>query len=399
MSRRFVIAARPLSEDLSAVEAASILTRALRAHDRALRNEHITQLPLLDGGEGSLEHLVTMTLGSFLEVEATGGDGEPVIAPFGLLGEESKTAFISLQSVAAASRHTAPQKRSRKGPAVPTTGTTYGIGELIQDCMDEGAFSVMLGWEEPLVRDAGLGAAAALGVKFLDKKGAVLDLAKPIPDLYSQIERVDVSGKPFQLLSSRIYLARTEKLKHAGSERQSSMEETLLESELERLREIIKGDAGVTIDLSKIDMSNSAVDFGLIGLLGAQVMDGAKLMFEAAQVPETLKQPKTEVVAVAQRLEDIYGSRSSAAAQELLNEVKQNELPLRVILTTTPSPQLLGRFRRSVRSVADVMTLADSTLFLPPSGSPSETKQDVIMRLESLAQRLYEGSPVESAAS
>ena len=41
-------------------------------------------------------------------------------------------------------------------------GTTFGVGELVLDALDEGAFSIILGHDEPLAADAGLGAAQAL---------------------------------------------------------------------------------------------------------------------------------------------------------------------------------------------------------------------------------------------
>lgn len=394
MPAKYIVASLPLRPDISALEAASVVTRALRTKDRSLRSEHIVQLPLLDGGEGSLEHLVTLTLGSFLEVEVTDGQGSPAIVPLGLLGEEGKTAFINTMAVAQLQdrpTEDGTRKRSRKQIAVPSTGTTYGIGELMRDALDEGAFSIVLGWNEPLVRDAGLGLAAALGVKFFDKDGKELDLSKPNRDLFASIDRIDASARPFELLSARVFLARTEGVKRAGQEEQYSVENTIFETELGRIAEIMKRDCGVTIDASKVLTSASALEFGLGAFCNLQIRDGAQLLLEAVNIDALLSEPKIRMLVVAERLEDVYGSRAGSAAQDVLMKVKQHELPVSVILGSQPSPQLLGRFRRSIPSLTEVTLLSESKLFLPPLGSSSslsELRQDVLLRMQDIVPRI-----------
>ena len=157
---QIVIAALPIG-GLTATEAASRFTRSLRAAHPEIDATCFVQLPLVDGGEGTIDLLVTNTLGSFLEVEATGANGEQVVVPLGFAGDDGKLAIIEMQRVAA----------SRGG-----AGTTYGVGELILDSLDEGAFSILLGQDEPLAADAGFGAAQALGVTFFDKKNKELDM-------------------------------------------------------------------------------------------------------------------------------------------------------------------------------------------------------------------------------
>jgi glycerate 2-kinase len=390
MSNRYLIATHPLP-GIAASEAASVVTRALRSADRKLKSEHVLQLPLLDGCEGTLEHLVTLTLGSFLEVEATDGYGEQAVVPFGLLGEENAMAFISMKSIAEAPRESeSPKKRRGKNSGVPTTGTTYGIGELMRDALDENARSILLGWEEPLARDAGLGIAAALGVKFFDKDDKELDLSKWNRDLFSQIHRIDGTGRGMEVLMAKYYLLRSESIRRSENESQSSLEDSLFESELTRLAEIIKRDCGKDVAVSKVQLSGSAVEFGLQAFFDLTIEDGGPFVMQAAEIPKLIEQDKPKVIIVAQTLDQVYGLRSPLASQSLLKWIKNSELPFNLYLIEAPNTAALSRFRRSYRSLEEFELLKNAKLFLAPHAhSPEEEVQNNILRLEKLVQDAF----------
>ena len=66
-----------------------------RDADRSLASSDLVQLPLVDGGAGTIDFLVSAhTLGSFLEVEASGASGGDVVVPIGFAGEDGKLAVI-----------------------------------------------------------------------------------------------------------------------------------------------------------------------------------------------------------------------------------------------------------------------------------------------------------------
>jgi glycerate 2-kinase len=387
MTQKYLIATQPL-QNIPASEAASVVVRALRAADRTLKSDHVVQLPLVDGGEGTLEHLVTASLGSFLEVEVTDGSGEQAIVPFGLLGEENGMAFIALRSVAGQEAHpdqATAKKRRSKTVSVPTTGTTFGIGELIQDALDEGSRSILLGWEEPLVRDAGLGAAAALGVKFFDKNDKQLDLSKWDPQLLSQIHRIDGSGRSMEMLMARYYLMKSEALRAAEAEAQFSMEDSLFESELTRLAEIVKRDCGKDVAVSKIRMNGSGIDFGMQAFFDTTIEDGGAFALQVLGIPKMLEEDKPRLVIVAQTLEQVYGQRAPLASQTLLKHIKANELSFDLFLKEQPQSTALSRFRRSYRSLDRFMLLRDAKLFLPPvADTAEEERQNTLLRLEKI---------------
>ena len=89
---RVVIAPDKFKGSLTALEAAAAMARAWRA---AFPDAAIDQVPMADGGEGTVDALVAATRGQFPRSRVTGPLGEPVLARFGLLGD-GQTAVIEM---------------------------------------------------------------------------------------------------------------------------------------------------------------------------------------------------------------------------------------------------------------------------------------------------------------
>jgi glycerate 2-kinase len=348
-------------------EAAGLLARFLRAADRSIRSDELFTFPWLDGGRGTIDLLVTQSLGSFLEVETTDAMGGEIIVPLGFAGEDGKLAVIEMSRVA----HVA-----RTGEA----GTTAGIGELIQDALDEGAFSILLCHEEPLACDAGLGAASALGVKFFDQhdKEIVFPSSghshQPLPVL-SDIARVDVSSRSFTLLSSRVYIARWSSNDPNSTAHYSPTPELL--SELQRLAEIIQRDTGIPPSIQ--DPSASAIEFGLQAFLGAEVREGHALVLEASGIEEAIGRGEfSSVIVLAPSISDI----ETVPFKDFLDFLR-TRIDRRAIIFSKddqPSPN-------SNKHQEPHYSLADVTVFQAPIGpnaNVEELRRDFGIRLEKL---------------
>ena len=373
---KILVAAAPIEGILTPTEATSILTRLLRSNDRALASDGIVQLPLVEGGDGTIDFLVTHTLGSFLEVEATGAQGEVVVVPLGFTGEDGKLAVVEMQRVAGVG-------------SIGATGTSFGVGELIRDALDEGAFSVLLGHDEPLACDAGLGAVAALGVKFLDKSGKPLAMDRPGVAL-SDVVNVDVSGRSFELLSSRFFVGRTSRAVNSAPSKD-------LLAQLERLAAVFQQDAN--IHASTEGLSASAVEFGLRALLGAEVKDGGALALEASRIGEMIDAgtPKDTAAGIDTflLLAEHPGQLERKDLTDLVDRVVAH-VPRRIAvfncsLTPEEKKALLKRWN-AVHSLQDVV------LFQQPlvEGASAETiRRDLMMRLEKLMPSLL--TPAQAA--
>lgn len=153
----FLIAPDSFKGSLSATDAAQAIQTGLQV---ALPTSHFTQLPMADGGEGTVAALVTANQGQFIHTQATGPNGTPVNATYGLI-DDQRTAVIE---VAAASGLTLSQL-----PYTPLTATSRGTGELIVDALDRGVETIIIGLGGSATNDGGAGLLQALGVHLWDR--------------------------------------------------------------------------------------------------------------------------------------------------------------------------------------------------------------------------------------
>lgn len=160
---RIVIAPDSFKESVSAVQAAKAIAAGLR---RALPEAELLIVPMADGGEGTVEALVSATAGSYVTLHVTGPLGAPFEARYGLLGD----AQIAVIEMAAASGFALVPSDKRD----PRITTTFGTGELLRDALDRGARRIIVGIGGSATNDAGAGMAQALGFSLRDAEGQEL---------------------------------------------------------------------------------------------------------------------------------------------------------------------------------------------------------------------------------
>ena len=137
---------------------------------------------IADGGEGTVDAVIAMTKGELIRVPVHGPLMEETTAVYGKINEDS-----AIIEMAAASGLPMVPENLRN----PLNTTTYGTGELIRDALDRGFRNISVALCGSATNDGGMGAMSALGVKFLDKDGNVLDGKGS--DL-EKVVSVDVSG-------------------------------------------------------------------------------------------------------------------------------------------------------------------------------------------------------------
>ena len=124
---RVVVAPDSYKGSVSAVGVAAALERGVL---RVFPQAEVRKIPIADGGEGTVEALVTATGGQMRQERVRGPLGEPVDACWGILGD-GQTAVIEM--AAASGLPLVPQDRRD-----PRITTTYGTGELIRAALDAG---------------------------------------------------------------------------------------------------------------------------------------------------------------------------------------------------------------------------------------------------------------------
>ena len=157
--RKYVVIPDSFKGCLSSGEICGIIAREIRRRDPEAR---VCALPVADGGEGTVDAFLGALGGEKVAVPCRDPYGRPLTAHYGLF-PDGKTAVIEM--AAAAGLPLVGEDRR-----VADT-TTYGVGQLIAHALKRGAERIILGLGGSATNDGGCGAAAALGVEFLDAEG------------------------------------------------------------------------------------------------------------------------------------------------------------------------------------------------------------------------------------
>ena len=177
---KIVIAIDSFKGSLSTFEAGNAAAEGIRA---VYPEADIVVSPLADGGEGTVDAVISATNGMKKEILVTGPLGVPVTATYGII-KETKTAVMEM---AAASGITLIEEKDRN----PLFTTTYGVGEMIADAIREGCRDFLIGIGGSATNDGGVGMLEALGVKFSSKNGN--PIAKGAIGL-RELAQIDIKG-------------------------------------------------------------------------------------------------------------------------------------------------------------------------------------------------------------
>lgn len=190
MADRVLVAPDKFKGSLAATEVAARVAAGL---SRAGFRGEVVQLPVADGGDGTVDAAVSAGYRR-VELEVRGPTGRPVTASFALLDE---TAVIEAAQASGLSL-LAP------GQLAPLTASTWGVGELILAAIRMGAKRIVLAVGGVATTDGGAGLLEALGARLTDASGS------PLPPGGAALARLatldlsglrDLSGVEFQLAS------------------------------------------------------------------------------------------------------------------------------------------------------------------------------------------------------
>ena len=153
-----IVAPDSFKGSLSAIDVADAMERGIIS---VFSDAQVTKIPIADGGEGTVEALVTATGGRMMYEKVLGPLGDTVEACWGILGD-NETGVIEM--AAASGLPLIP-----KGKRDPRITSTYGTGQLVKVALDQGIRKLIIGIGGSATNDGGVGMARALGVKFFDE--------------------------------------------------------------------------------------------------------------------------------------------------------------------------------------------------------------------------------------
>ncbi|MCC2380469.1 glycerate kinase [Bacillus wiedmannii] len=190
---KVVIASDSYKESLKAIKVCEAIERGFGA---IFPKAEYVKIPIGDGGEGTVDSLVDATDGRMIPFHVTGPLRERIQAFYGM-SKDKKTAFIEM-AAASGLQHVPVKKRN------PLITTTKGTGELILHALDEGAEHIILGLGGSATNDGGAGMLSALGVRFINGKGEVIE---PSGGTLHSIVAIDFSCMDARLMHIKIEAA------------------------------------------------------------------------------------------------------------------------------------------------------------------------------------------------
>ncbi|MEK6455749.1 glycerate kinase [Caldifermentibacillus hisashii] len=285
MGKVFVLAPDSFKESMTAKEVCEAMEIGIK---RAIPDAECIHVPMADGGEGTVQSLIDATGGTLEKKEVTGPLGTKVVAGYGILGD-GKTAVIEM---AAASGIHFVTKETKN----PLITTTYGTGELIKDCIEQGITDIILGIGGSATNDGGTGMAAALGYKFLDEDGKELKLGGGFLD---RLATIDTSNVIPGLRDVHILVASdvTNPLcgEHGasrvfGPQKGATPEMVeILDNNLRHYAQVVKDQLG--IDVLNVPGAGAAggLGAGLLAFTNATMKKGIEIVIEYTNLKEKLR--------------------------------------------------------------------------------------------------------------
>jgi glycerate kinase len=237
---------------------------------RAAPDAKVTAIPVADGGEGTVDALVTAAGGTRHSLEVTGPEGTAVTAHYGILPDG---AVIEMASAAGLPLTTTPN---------PELTTTYGAGELINHFPDN---KVIIGAGGSATHDLGCGAAAACGVQFFDAEGTRF---VPTGASLAEIARIDTSRvrRPQELtvitdIDNPLVGPNGAATIFAPQKGADAAMVTRLEAATQHAAEVIARDVGVEITTLVGGGAAGGFAAGLHAFLGAELKPGIEAVLDA----------------------------------------------------------------------------------------------------------------------
>ncbi len=162
---RIVVAPDSFKESLSASKVAFAIAEGIQKVDP---RADIICIPMADGGEGTVEALVTATSGKIVSVLSVDALNRPIESFYGVLGN-GKTAIVEMAAASGLELLSANERN-------PLITSTYGTGILLRAAIEAGFQEIIIGIGGSATNDGGAGMAQALGFKLLDKNGCSIGL-------------------------------------------------------------------------------------------------------------------------------------------------------------------------------------------------------------------------------
>lgn len=248
----------------------------------------IKEIPLADGGEGTLENMVYSTRGKTISVEVHDPLMRKIRADYGILGDQ-ETVIIEMAQASGLTLLSEEEKN-------PLLTSTFGTGELIRHALDKGYKKFVIGLGGSATNDGGMGLLKALGVKFYNSKG--IELGDGGESLIN-LSHYDSNGLDNRLLDCSFTIACdvTNKLcgpngasEVFGPQKGASLADIqILDLALNRYAEVVEKQQGINVKELTGGGAAGGLGAALMAFLNASVKSGIKVVMEYLNFEEVVK--------------------------------------------------------------------------------------------------------------
>lgn len=362
---KIVIAPDSFKGSISAAVAADAIKRGLLG---ILEDANILCVPIADGGEGTLDTLVSPENRVFCEV--TGPRFTPLKATYGRMGE---TAVIEMAS--AAGLTLIPETERSAGLT-----TTFGVGELILHALQSGYKKCILTVGGSATNDGGAGMLTALGAKFYDRDGKTF---VPSGLTLEKIASIDLSALSPLLFDCEFLIATDVKnplLGEHGATRVYGRQKGATDAELDAIERGMAHYASLLHALSGKDVASvkgcgagGGLSAPLLAFSNAKIQSGIEAVLDTLRFSELLQGADLVITGEGKiDRQSLYGKAISGVASYAS---KQN-VPVYCFVGC------IGDDIEVLRSmgVRDIFAVSDM------ARSPEDSMQNAAYYLEQLAQ-------------
>ena len=158
---KVIIAMDSFKGTLTSYEACEVIAAAIA---ESVPDARLVIKPMADGGEGTARAMIKAANGQWIRQTVMGPLPDMEVEAGFAWFDDSKTALVEMASASGL-------ELLSKEQMDPLKTTTYGTGQLIKGALEYGACKILLAVGGSATVDGGVGAATAMGFKFLDDEG------------------------------------------------------------------------------------------------------------------------------------------------------------------------------------------------------------------------------------
>jgi glycerate kinase len=278
---RVVVAPDKFKGSLTAAQVAARVAAGLR---RAAPGVEVVQVPVADGGDGTLEAALSAGFRR-VPVRAEGPTGEPVDTAY---AERDGVAVVELADVSGLGRLPG-------GRPAPLTASSYGTGQVIRAALDAGCRRIVLGIGGSASTDGGAGMVQALGGRLVDTGGGEVGRGGAA---LAAVRSLDLAGLHPALQQAEVMLAsdvdnpllgpRGAAAVYGPQKGASPADVAELDAALARWADAVHRATGIDAAQTPGAGAAGGVGFAALAVLGARLQPGIDLILDLVRFREAL---------------------------------------------------------------------------------------------------------------